>query len=113
MVKRPTDEEMAKVSHAVREVFGLQLVGIDVIVDNETGKYGIIDVNAFPGTGVRQHLSLYLSHVDILKHHEISATFNITVSLFFFEQNQTFIIRKLRYYIIIVKVETLYSITNV
>ena len=66
-MKRPTDEEMANVSHAVREVFGLQLVGIDVIVDNETGKYGIIDVNAFPGTGVRQHLSLYSSRVDIFE----------------------------------------------
>ena len=43
---------MTKISEAVREVFGLQLVGIDVIVDIKTGKYGIIDINAFPGTGL-------------------------------------------------------------
>ena len=82
MVNRPTDEEMAKISHAVREVFSLRLVGIDVIVDKETGKYGIIDVNAFPGTGVRQHLSLYLSHVEIVKLHETSATFNMTFTFY-------------------------------
>ena len=55
VVNRPTNEEMAKVSHAVREVFDLQLVGIDVIVDIKTGKYGIIDVNAFPGIVFHYH----------------------------------------------------------
>ena len=49
MIKRPTLEEMTKISRAIREVFKLQLVGIDVIVDIKTGKYGVIDVNAFPG----------------------------------------------------------------
>ena len=50
MIKKPTDVEMTQISEAIREVFGLQLVGVDVIVDTKTGKYGIIDVNAFPGT---------------------------------------------------------------
>ena len=98
MVNRPTDEEMVKISHAVREVFGLQLVGIDVIVDNETGKYGIIDVNAFPGTDVRQHLSLYLSHEEIVELRETSATFNISVSLFICKQYQTLIIFQFRFF---------------
>jgi len=33
----------------IREIFGLILVGIDVVIENHTGKYAIIDVNVFPG----------------------------------------------------------------
>ncbi len=40
---------MALISDAIRKQFGLNLVGIDVIIDKKTGQYGIIDVNAFPG----------------------------------------------------------------
>lgn len=32
----------------IRKTFGLILVGIDVVVENHTGKYAIIDVNVFP-----------------------------------------------------------------
>jgi len=31
----------------IREIFGL--VGIDIVIENHTGKYAIIDVNVFPG----------------------------------------------------------------
>lgn len=34
---------------SIREVFGLVLVGVDVVIENHTGKYAIIDVNVFPG----------------------------------------------------------------
>ncbi|CAH0560710.1 unnamed protein product [Brassicogethes aeneus] len=37
------------ISKSIRQAFGMDLLGIDVIICNETGKYGIIDVNAFPG----------------------------------------------------------------
>ena len=40
---------MALISDAIRKQFGLNLLGIDVIIDKKTGQYGIIDVNAFPG----------------------------------------------------------------
>ncbi len=49
MVKEPSEEDLRQINDAVRQEFGLDLVGIDVIVDIETGRYGIIDVNAFPG----------------------------------------------------------------
>ena len=32
----------------LREALDMDLLGIDVIIDSNTGKYGIIDVNAFP-----------------------------------------------------------------
>lgn len=34
---------------SIKEIFGLTLVGIDVVIENHTGKYAIIDVNVFPG----------------------------------------------------------------
>lgn len=33
----------------IKEIFGLILVGVDVVIENHTGKYAIIDVNVFPG----------------------------------------------------------------
>ncbi|KAK7081769.1 Inositol-tetrakisphosphate 1-kinase, partial [Halocaridina rubra] len=32
----------------LRETLNMDLLGIDVVIDSNTGKYGIIDVNAFP-----------------------------------------------------------------
>ncbi len=49
MVEAPCLEDMKKISEGMREAFGLQLLGVDVIIDAKTGKHGIIDVNAFPG----------------------------------------------------------------
>lgn len=33
---------------SLREVLNMDLLGIDVVIDSSTGKYGIIDVNPFP-----------------------------------------------------------------
>ncbi|XP_044006485.1 inositol-tetrakisphosphate 1-kinase-like isoform X2 [Aphidius gifuensis] len=33
----------------ITKIFNLILIGVDVVVENHTGKYAIIDVNAFPG----------------------------------------------------------------
>lgn len=36
-------------AQSIRRRLGLDLIGIDVIVDSETGRQGVIDINAFPG----------------------------------------------------------------
>lgn len=33
----------------IQKKFGLELLGIDVIIENDTGRYAVIDINAFPG----------------------------------------------------------------
>jgi len=47
------EPDKKKVDHLVSGIqkkFGLELLGIDVIIENGTGRYGVIDINAFPGT---------------------------------------------------------------
>lgn len=43
----------------LREALNMDLLGIDVVIDSNTGKYGIIDVNAFPSKFI-------FSYCDIL-----------------------------------------------
>ncbi|XP_018319664.1 inositol-tetrakisphosphate 1-kinase [Agrilus planipennis] len=38
-----------KIACTLRKAFKMELLGADVVIDNNSGKYGIIDVNAFPG----------------------------------------------------------------
>lgn len=45
----PNHEIMESIVQKMRKIFGLFLFGIDVVVENHTGKYAIIDVNTFPG----------------------------------------------------------------
>lgn len=40
---------MNKIAQTVQGLFQLNLVGIDVILDRNTGDYAVIDVNYFPG----------------------------------------------------------------
>ncbi|KAK4886343.1 hypothetical protein RN001_002614 [Aquatica leii] len=40
---------MGKIASTLRKAFGMDLLGIDVVIENFTGKYAIIDVNAYPG----------------------------------------------------------------
>lgn len=45
----PVRQEMIEtIVQRMRKVFGLVLVGIDIVIENHTGKYAIIDVNVFP-----------------------------------------------------------------
>ncbi|XP_078681359.1 inositol-tetrakisphosphate 1-kinase-like [Branchiostoma floridae x Branchiostoma belcheri] len=47
---RPTSaEKISRMSEATRRVLGSSLIGIDVIVEDGTGKHVIIDINDFPG----------------------------------------------------------------
>ena len=44
--------EQSKVDRLVgslRSRFQLDLFGVDVIIENNTGRYGVIDLNPFPG----------------------------------------------------------------
>lgn len=40
----------------MKEAFASDLLGIDVVIDNASGRYAIIDVNAFPGKRIRSFL---------------------------------------------------------
>ncbi|XP_067119909.1 inositol-tetrakisphosphate 1-kinase-like [Centruroides vittatus] len=56
---KPDKECLDRIVDIARQKIGLNLLGIDVIVDNRTGRYAIIDMNAFPGyDGVDNFLDL-------------------------------------------------------
>lgn len=46
---KPKFEIFEKIVKKVEQIFGLLLVGVDVVVENHTERYAIIDVNGFPG----------------------------------------------------------------
>uniref|UniRef100_A0A8W8IBW2 Inositol-tetrakisphosphate 1-kinase n=1 Tax=Magallana gigas TaxID=29159 RepID=A0A8W8IBW2_MAGGI len=45
----PDDEILGDLANAVRRELKMELFGIDVIIDCDTKKYAVIDINAFPG----------------------------------------------------------------
>lgn len=45
----PDPKILNKIASTVRKSFGMELLGVDVVIENYTGKYAIIDINAFPG----------------------------------------------------------------
>jgi len=45
----PDAKNLRNLTVRLQETFGLDLFGIDVIIENVTGRYAIIDVNTFPG----------------------------------------------------------------
>ncbi len=60
-----------KIVQTVQNLFQLNLVGIDIIIDINTGDYAVIDVNYFPGyEGVTDfstdlfHLCQHLLHIS-------------------------------------------------
>lgn len=46
---KPKHEILEKIVKKVTKLFGLLLIGVDVVIENHTGRYAIIDVNVFPG----------------------------------------------------------------
>lgn len=46
---KPKFEIFEKIVKSVTKAFGLILIGIDVVIENHTQKYAVIDVNVFPG----------------------------------------------------------------
>lgn len=45
----PDETKMFRLVSGIQKKFDLDLLGIDVIIENGTGRYGVIDINAFPG----------------------------------------------------------------
>ena len=45
----PKQEKLDKIVHSIRKVLRLGLFGVDVVVDQSSGRHAIIDVNSFPG----------------------------------------------------------------
>ena len=58
--REPEKERLDRIVNVVSNKLGLSLLGIDVIIDNKTGRYAIIDMNAFPG--ILLSLSLKVCH---------------------------------------------------
>ena len=48
-LKEPEVDKLKQLACAFHVHLGMSLIGIDVIVDNTTGRYAVIDVNTFPG----------------------------------------------------------------
>lgn len=46
---RPDEGVLRAITLDLREAFGLDLFGVDIVIENTSGKYGVIDVNSFPG----------------------------------------------------------------
>jgi len=46
----PDEKKIDHLVSGIQRKFGLELLGIDVIIENGTGRYGVIDINAFPGS---------------------------------------------------------------
>jgi len=56
----PDEQKLLQLSAGVQKRFDLELLGIDVIIENSTGRYAVIDINAFPGA-VHIHFVLYIT----------------------------------------------------
>jgi len=45
----PDAEKMCLLMSVMQKKFEVDLLGIDVIIENGTGRYAVIDINPFPG----------------------------------------------------------------
>jgi len=45
----PNEQKLTRLGVKLQQTFGLDLFGFDVIMENVTGRYAIIDINTFPG----------------------------------------------------------------
>ncbi|KAG9478249.1 hypothetical protein GDO78_013314 [Eleutherodactylus coqui] len=72
----PSDEVVRQVVQGLQEALGMSLFGVDLIVDTQSGRCAVIDVNAFPGyEGVTEFFPALLSHVNkILKNNKESTS---------------------------------------
>ena len=64
-VFEPNENKLRSLAVRLQQIFGLELFGIDVIIENVTGRYAIIDINTFPGnsfTGCHVFLALISQH---------------------------------------------------
>lgn len=60
----PEIERLDRIVKILFDELGLYLLSVDVIIENDTGRYAIIDMNIFPGyDGVHNFLDLYCNVV--------------------------------------------------
>ncbi|EFA02124.1 inositol-tetrakisphosphate 1-kinase [Tribolium castaneum] len=45
----PDPEVLKRIAVTLRDEFGMDLLGVDVVIENNTGRYAIIDINSYPG----------------------------------------------------------------
>ncbi|XP_057328547.1 inositol-tetrakisphosphate 1-kinase-like [Microplitis mediator] len=62
---KPNHETVQDIVTKITKIFGLTLLGVDVVIENHTGKYAIIDVNVFPGYDGYPHFFNHL--IDTIK----------------------------------------------
>ncbi|KAM4640858.1 inositol-tetrakisphosphate 1-kinase-like [Discoglossus pictus] len=63
----PSDTVVRQVVEGLQDALGMSLFGVDLIVDTQTGRCAVIDVNAFPGyEGVPEFFTALISHVEKL-----------------------------------------------
>lgn len=56
----PSDEKLNNIVNIFSEKLGLTFYGIDIIIENGTSRYAIIDMNTFPGyDGVENFLAIF------------------------------------------------------
>lgn len=60
-VVKPELQTLEKIASNLRDAFGMDLIGIDVLIENSTGRYAIIDVNSFPGI-----IFMFILFIDLI-----------------------------------------------
>ncbi|XP_072285913.1 inositol-tetrakisphosphate 1-kinase-like, partial [Pyxicephalus adspersus] len=86
----PSDDVVRQVVQGLRAALGMSLFGIDLIVDTQSGRWAVIDVNAFPGyEGVPEFFSALLAHVEKLleSNQEPSSTLELQAAVPQCEEN--------------------------
>lgn len=48
-IVKPDEKIFDIIATTLRKAFGMELLGVDVVIENSSGRYAIIDVNAYPG----------------------------------------------------------------
>lgn len=46
---KPEPERLTEIVYTIRKALGMSLLGVDVVIENNTGRYAVIDINAYPG----------------------------------------------------------------
>ena len=56
----PDKQKLQQLSAGIQKRFELELLGIDLIIENATGRYAVIDINVFPGA-----VSVYIIYISL------------------------------------------------
>jgi len=86
-VIEPDEKKMDHLVSGIQKKFGLELLGIDVIIENGTGRYGVIDINAFPGIVAAVMLAVASFH-RLMQCHSYAALMHCSLSRAFMSRMQ-------------------------